>query len=157
VTASFCVSAAAESITFRIGGQTLPLHVLSQQEQSSVALLQIDSSTPLATYLDQSRVRDPQIGEPVYLALSLADQSVQLRTCLVASSSIGENDFEHDCSTGLGSSGAIIIAVADDALLGIHHSKGPSGGGQASKISVALKNLSAYLISSGPVSGPSGE
>ena len=152
VTASFCVTgptggtASRSSFGFKTGKGTFPLRLIKLADQSKLALLQVNSADRLDAFLDRTRVRDPLLGERVYFALSLPDLSVQLRTCEITKSSATDNDFEYNCSTGPGSAGAIIIAVSDDALLGIHHSGRTSGeGGVGAKLSRALTDLTSDL------------
>jgi hypothetical protein len=150
MTANFCISgpngkSVPQNIKFKTGGQTYPLRVVVQQQESKLALLQVDSPLRLPTFLDRTRIRDPLIGERVYLATALADQgAVQLRVCEIVESSARDSDFKHNCPTGAGSAGAVMIAVADDALLGIHHS-GSRELGVAAKLSSALATLGSYL------------
>src|SRR6266496_381866 len=152
VTASFCITGPSgrttseRSIEFKTEKSTFPLRVIKLADESKLALLQVDSAARLDAFLDRTRVRDPLLGERVYFALALPDLSVQLRTCEITKSLATDNDFENNCSTGPGSAGAIIIAVADDALLGIHHSMRTSGeGGVAAKLSKAPTYLSPDL------------
>jgi hypothetical protein len=153
ITASFCVGgsigkAATTKVEFNNGGRTYPLRLVSQQEQSKLALLKVDSTATLDTFLDRTRIRDPLLGERIYFALALANQeSIQLLTCEVSTNPATENDFEHNCPTGGGSAGAILIAVSDNALLGIHHSRKSTGGdtGTAAKLLRAVTALSAFL------------
>jgi hypothetical protein len=154
VTASFCITGptakpnSQNSFEFKIESGTFPLRLIKLVEQSKLALLQVASPNRLHTFLDRTRVRDTLVGERVYFALAGLDVSVQLRTCEITKSSAPDNDFEHNCATGPGSAGAIIIAVSDDALLGIHHSArtgGAGGVGIAAKLSRALKLLSSDL------------
>jgi trypsin-like peptidase len=155
VTASFCITGPTgrtttnRNVEFKTGKSTFPLRLIKVADQSKLALLQVDSADQLDAFLDRTRVRDPLLGERVYLALSLPDLSVQLRTCEITKSAATENDFEYNCSTGPGSAGAIIIAVSDNALLGIHHSGRTSGegeGGVAAKLSRALTELTSDLL-----------
>jgi hypothetical protein len=124
VTANFCIAGPTgrtttnRTIEFKTEKSTFPLRLITQVDESKLALLQVDSADRLGAFLDRTRVRDPLLGERVYFALSLPDASLQLQTCEIVKSSTTGNDFEHNCSTGPGSAGAIIIAVADDALLG---------------------------------------
>ena len=151
VTASFCITGptgrqTSQSIEFKTGSGTFPLRLRKLAGQSKLALLQVDSADRLDTFLDQTRIRDPLLGEHVYFAVSLPDLSVQLRTCEITKSSATDSDFEDNCLTGPGSAGAIIVAVSDNALLGIHHSGRNSGeGGVAAKLSRALTQLTSDL------------
>ena len=153
ITASFCVGGsigktATTKVEFSNGGRTYPLRVVSQQEQSKLALLKVDSTATLEIFLDRARIRDPLPGERIYFALAPANQeSVQLLTCEVSTNPATENDFEHNCPAGGGSAGAILIAVSDNALLGIHHSRKSAGAetGIAAKLLRALIALNAFL------------
>lgn len=154
VTASFCITGptakpnSQKHFVFKTETSTFPLRLIKMVEQSKSALLQVTSPNRLDIFLDRTRVRDPLVGERVYFALSAPDVSVQLRVCEVTKSSAPDKDFEHNCATGPGSAGAIIIAVSDDALLGIHHS-GRAGGvgdvGIAAKLSRDPTFLSSDL------------
>lgn len=153
ITASFCMGGSpgrtTTKVEFNTGERTYPLRLVSQQEQSKLALLKVDSTATLEVFLDRTRIRDPLPGERIYFALALANQSsVQLLTCEVSKNPATENDFEHNCPTGGGSAGAILIAVSDNALLGIHHSGRTSPGadvGLAAKLLKALTTMSAFL------------
>jgi hypothetical protein len=154
ITASFCIGgqdekAVPRSVQFEVGGKTYTLQVVKHQQQSTLALLQVQSADPLDPFLDWTRVREPVPGERIYFALAGYQQkSIELRQCEVTSNPAGSKDFEHNCSTGPGSAGAVIIAVKDDALLGIHHSATNAGGneiGVAAKLSTAISTLRASL------------
>jgi hypothetical protein len=152
VTASFCVTgstgteASQRSFEFKTGKSTLPLSLIKVADESKLALLQVNSPGRLEAFLDRTRVRDPLLGERVYFALSLPDFSVQLRICEVTKSLGADNDFEYNCPTGPGSAGAIIVAVSDDALLGLHHSGRTLGeGGVAAKLLRAITYLTSDL------------
>ena len=159
VTASFCVQeisdqTIARDISFVVGENEIPLRVVSQEAQTSLALLQTDSPARLEDFLDRSRTRKPRTGERVYLAFMSADgkgSSSELRTCEIAEDASSDVDFLHNCDTGPGSAGAIVIAVTDDALLGVHHSANPSRDlGVAAKLSEALTDLIANLSTTDP-------
>jgi hypothetical protein len=152
VTANFCIGrpgsgATKPAVNFNTGGHSYPLELVAQQEQSRFALLQVEPTARLDTFLDRSRVRDPVLGERIYFALIHPDQqSVEVRTCSVVLAAVDKSDFEYDCPTGPGSAGAIIIGVKDDALLGVHHSKRLNTvGGVAAKISGALSDFASNL------------
>lgn len=154
VTASFCISgsgsgAAKLTVDFKTGGQSYPLRLIAQQEQSKFALLEVEPTNRLDAFLDRSRVRDPVLGERIYFAVMHPDQqSVEVRTCSVILVAADKGDFEYDCPTGSGSAGAIIIGVKDDALLGVHHSKRANAlGGIGAKISGALSGFASHLQS----------
>jgi len=112
-----------------------------------LVLLKVQSEDALDQFLDWTRVREPVVGERIYLALSeYQKKSIELRQCEVIGNA--PKDFEHNCSTGPGSAGAVIIAVRDDALLGIHHSGKSADGreiGIAAKLSAALSGLRLSL------------
>jgi hypothetical protein len=141
ITAEFCVPPTGVSIVFRVGEQTLPARVLTRLPDSDLAVLQIESPERLSSFLDGTRIREPVVGERVYLAIWLFDQTVQLRTCSVVEKDGSKIEFTHDCETGPGSAGAVILALKDDMLLGIHHSK-TTGGGRASKLAGLVGVLS---------------
>jgi hypothetical protein len=163
VTANHCVGERMgpnPTISFKNGGKAYPLRVVTKQEQADLALLRVTTSDRLERFLDRSRVREPLLGERVYLALALPDKdNIEIRTCEVTETRIGvttpgvvnENDFKHNCPTGGGSSGAVVIAVQDDSLLGLQHAwstnSGPGQFGIAAKLPNALAALNAYLAS----------
>jgi hypothetical protein len=151
VTASFCLgrSEPRQAVNFKTAGQSYPLRLVAQQEQSKFALLEVESTARLDTFLDRSRVRDPVQGERIYFAMFHPDHPVEVRTCSITKVAENKEDFEYDCPTGDGSAGAIIIGVKDDALLGMHHS-GPANnlGGIGAKISRALSTLAGHLQAS---------
>jgi len=156
ITADFCVIRAGKSdptIQLKVAQQTYPLRLISHSEQSRLALLEISSAARLESYLDHSRIREPALGEFVYFAISTPEQGIQLQTCKVIQGGTSENDFHHDCATGGGSAGAVVVAVSDDSLLGIHHS-GTVGGnkkeGVASKLKASLPKLSTGISSLDP-------
>lgn len=120
------------NITFKIGEKVFPVKKAQEFPDAKLAVLEITGGTSAEIYLDRSRIRAPVIGERIYLAVQLPNRAVELRTCTVIAntadprSSRSDFDFRHNCETGSGSAGAVVIAVSDDALLGIHHSRGPS-------------------------------
>jgi len=152
ITASFCIRGpegrknAVVGIQFEVGGKKYPLELVSGFE-STLVLLKVQSEDALDQFLDWTRVREPVVGERIYLALSeYQKKSIELRQCEVIGNA--PKDFEHNCSTGPGSAGAVIIAVRDDALLGIHHSGKSADGreiGIAAKLSAALSGLRLSL------------
>ena len=152
VTASFCITGPAGRATsqynfeFKTEKSSFPLRLIKLAGESKLALLEVATADRIDVFLDRTRFRDPLLGERVYFALTLADTSVQLRMCEITKSSASDSDFEYNCSTGPGSAGAVIIAVSDNALLGIHHSGPDSGvGGVGAKLSRALTLLTANL------------
>jgi hypothetical protein len=151
ITASFCVGGgsmgAARNIVFINGERTYPLHFVSQQEQSKLALLKVDPTATLEVFLDRARIRDPIPGERIYSARALAiKESIQLDICEVIKDAPTENDFDHNCPAGGGASGAMIIAVSDNALLGIQRSFHPGTNvGIAAKLLRALTPLITFL------------
>lgn len=150
VTASFCVvlnSKVATGIELKTGENTYPLQLIKSTDESQLALLQISSTARLENYLDHSRIREPIVGEFIYFALSLPDQSIHIRTCKVAQDTKSEREFQHDCVTGPGSAGAVLVAVSDDALLGVHYGR-PSRDaklGTAAKLKSGLPTLSVGI------------
>jgi hypothetical protein len=155
VTANFCgAQTGDQNVIFTLAGKTYPLRLVTQQEQSKLALFQVDSNNTLGSFLDTSRIRDPSPGERIYFATARSDTHggqdlFELKICNVTSSNLPDiNNFEHDCSAEPGSAGAVIIAVTDDALLGINYayqSVGDSKVGIAAKLSMALAGLRTYL------------
>jgi hypothetical protein len=57
-----------------------------------------------------------------------------------------ESNFRHDCETGLGSAGAIVVAVSDNALLGVHYQRSDTGEGVAAQVSVPIAKWVASAI-----------
>src|SRR4029077_5146104 len=151
ITVSHCVGDPLDApppvFEFKIRGQRYPLELIKRNIGADLALLRIGlSNARLSSFLDRSHVRDPIAGERVYFALSGDEKDVSLRICYVASARDSDTTFEHNCSTGPGSAGAVIIAMADDALVGIHSSLQADGRGQAAKLSQSLENITRAHI-----------
>lgn len=150
VTARICLQEAdgVDSITFVSQGKSYNPRVLPQPSQSKLGILKIDPPAQVDTFLDRSRIRTPILGEAVYLAMSTSKSEIILRTCSITSVGIDE-EFHHSCDTPFGSAGAIVVAVSDDSLLGIHYagksysgdnSSGPAVG-IASKLPAGLSTV----------------
>lgn len=141
VTASFCVGdpamIASDSPVQEDKGATRSIEFHSMDGISQLKIDNINHLTGLATlivvdtelsiYLDPSIIRSSTLGERVYLVTGFGGQgAAELRTCQI-NSFLDDGNFEHSCVTGVGSAGAVVIAVSDNALLGIHHSKSLDG------------------------------
>ena len=87
-----------------------------------IALLKLDGSTKFTTSIDWELVREPVLGEPIYMATWLPSTNKRsLRTCTVIELNSEEHSFSHDCTSGAGSAGSLMISAIDDAPLGIHN------------------------------------
>ena len=134
-------------LVFTIKAVTTPLTIAKRLPEANVALLQLSVAAPADLPIQRWNVREPVEGENVYLAFRVAGaDAVQLRTCKVVG--VEESDFQYSCETGGGSAGALVIAVSDDALLGIHHSANVAEGppvGIGAKMSRALATLEPVI------------
>ncbi|MCC4298298.1 hypothetical protein [Aurantimonas coralicida] len=116
-----------DEITFQSGDKIFALKFIELIDRNKLATLEVISGDQVDEFLDKSLVRTPMSGEQVYLAISLmGKRAIELRTCQIVQL-LDSGTFEHDCETGAGAAGAVVIAVSDNALLGIHHSRSPDG------------------------------
>jgi len=138
LTTDLCVMGST-STQFEIARTTRNAKVLETFKSDGLALLQLDQ--PVDVFLDKTRLREPVQGEPIYFAKMEAGRPVpEVQTCQVTELSVSDHHFLHDCKTGPGTSGSMIIAVRDDALLGIHYGSS-NRGGRAMRLPKALSNF----------------
>lgn len=98
------------------------LSLVSMAADGGIALLKLDASAKFTASIDWTLVREPVLGEPVYMATWLPSTNRRsLRTCTVIELSSEEHSFSHDCTSGAGSAGSLMISAIDDAPLGIHN------------------------------------
>jgi len=94
-----------------------------------LALFEVASPDQLENFLNPSDVREPVLGERIYFAMgNPSTPHSELRVCEVVHNAPSESDFGHSCLTDSGAAGAVVIAVADDALLGIHYKRSTRNG-----------------------------
>jgi hypothetical protein len=134
-------------MTLGFGGSLYRPKALVLDNNKEVALVGIAVPDQFAEFLDRSRVREPIPGESIYFAhLSAGPSAIEMTVCSVVSNDSMSADFVHNCQAGPGSAGAIIIAVSDDALLGVHQAyDAVAGMGRAAKLSKVLPQFAAYL------------
>jgi hypothetical protein len=153
VTANFCVDDMfvkdPTKISIHIGGQRVPLEIVEVNAQESIVLLR--STLPEARqHLNRGLVREPKLGEPIYMAVMDGGGVVRISTCRVTAQTAAGGtwtesaNFEHDCESAGGSAGAIIIAATDDALVGMHHSAKDKKG-IAAKLTSVFSRWRAFM------------
>lgn len=143
MTANFCVDASSK-LLFRKGDKDIPVSVMSANPTAKIVLLRAETEIPIDSFLNHSRIREPVAGERAYIAVpSFQESTVNVKLCQIQVSAIALGNFKHNCDGGPGSAGSIIIAVSDDALLGLHHSMEKDGVGEATKILQIVKILSS--------------
>lgn len=127
ITLSHCANQPLDGsgvITMTLGDKLFKIRPVSTNSKKEITLLQIDDTDKLNTFgshLDRTLIRDPIIGERIYFAhLGGGTQGIETTVCNVTESNANEGWFAHDCVGGPGSTGAMVIAVSDNALIGIH-------------------------------------
>jgi hypothetical protein len=152
LTTDFCIKEIARrggrDIKFEVAGRSYALQRIDHPAIKYLALLEITDGTA-SVFLDRTRIRNARQGERVYLAVKLPGQSVELRLCEVISVDASGGEIGHNCKTGGGSAGSVLIAVSDDALLGVHHSAfQDQDKGQAAGLITAMSQLAPFFRSS---------
>ncbi|MGH1466183.1 MAG: hypothetical protein ACRBBQ_12570 [Cognatishimia sp.] len=115
------------------GGAFVRLKNVWRDEASSLSVLEreIGEGTPVS--LTWSSLRAPNIGELVYFATwDLGSGQKTSQTCQVTGFSTDQSQIFHDCETGAGTAGALILAVSDNAPVGVHLGQNETGGYGAS-------------------------
>lgn len=98
------------------------LSLVAKAAEGGISLLNLDSPIEFSTAIDWSLVRAPKLGEPIYMATWIpSTNTLGLRSCTVIELGSKEQSFSHDCTTGAGSAGSLILSAIDDAPLGIHN------------------------------------
>ncbi len=148
LTAGFCDSnrVGTQAPSFAQFSDDVGLHNLSlvtMAADGGIALLKLDSGARFATSIDWKLVREPVLGEPIYMATWVPGTDRRsLLTCTVIELSPEEHSFSHDCTAGAGSAGSLMISAIDDAPLGIHN-----GVSLDSATGIAEKAFAAKLTS----------
>ncbi|WP_326912918.1 hypothetical protein [Rhizobium johnstonii] len=147
VSDGICAGDVGSKATFYTG--KILFHMTVAERKGRLALLKADQSEAMLTYLERSSVREPLLSERVYLArASFGSAEIVTSTCSVIGYQPDEGDFHHDCDTGPGSTGAVIIAVSDNSLLGIHYARSESSG-VARLLSTILPEFSETIYGTG--------
>ncbi|MQQ10476.1 hypothetical protein GFB49_18590 [Epibacterium sp. SM1979] len=104
-----------------------------RDEVSALTVLEreVGEGTPVS--LTWNSLRAPSIGEAVYFATwDLGSGEKTSLTCLITGFSNDQSGIAHDCETGAGTAGALILAVSDNAPVGVHLGQNEIGGYGAS-------------------------
>jgi hypothetical protein len=139
-------------LTLTLGEKLYRVKLIARDSKNEVALLQIDTANQdkgdsFGYHVDRTLIRDPISGERIYFAHTGAGtRALETTVCNVIENPPIEDWFTNNCAGGPGSAGAMVIAVSDNALLGIHFQKPVAGQtGRAIKLKRAMSELQSQL------------
>jgi len=102
-------------------------------EASSLTVLKREIGGGEPVSLTWKSLRTPSVGEEIYFATWDSSSGEKTsRTCSITSISASQSSISHDCETGPGTAGALLLALSDDAPVGVHLGQNETGGYGAS-------------------------
>jgi hypothetical protein len=100
---------------------------------TSLTILERETGGGEPVSLTWKSLQTPSIGEAIYFVTWDTNSGEKTsRTCFITSVGADQVSVGHDCETGSGTAGALLLALSDDAPVGVHLGQNEAGGYGAS-------------------------
>jgi hypothetical protein len=149
ITRSKCLGDANQDdsgvMTITVDKDTFLVKQVAQDPSGQISLIQLQPPNKFTSFFDRGKFREPVVKERVYFVhQSYGIQKNDIEVCNIVQNNPSDDYFTYDCTGGPGSSGAMVIAISDDALLGIHYGK-LADSGRATKLGRAIAAFGSAL------------
>lgn len=100
-----------------------------QDDAAALSVLERETKNQEPVSLDWQSIRSPSVGEAIYFVTwDVGSEEKTSRICSVVGINADQGSLSHDCRTGPGIAGALLIALSDDAPIGVHLGQNETGG-----------------------------